>query len=511
MRFVTAFTLAAVSGGISSVHAQVSPPTPVVPHLQPLEINGIPIDTLRVVARRTPVQGNSGGFDPRLGCPETSSYTDASFAGGTYTAQGGFAEQEIAAVSYTLPANNFPIQITQLECIFAQLNATETTTTEWTALVWNGLPNSAQPQGFPYEIASDGTIIPHLVMAPGTRGTNIVASVDPNDPEQIVISAPPGATTHTFSIGYRIDRHNAQTANPCNVAPPSSRNAFPVTDNTLIGCGSGYGALAQPNNNWLFAVNCGPNGCPPNGGWTRFSGLQADQSFLGICFLGCRPRGDWVMRATWDPIICPPPEGACCFGTAGCFITDGATCLSSGGTFQGGGTSCGERVDNQWTGCQIAPNQDPTANAGADQTVVDSDGDGSQVFVVDGSASADSDGTIVTYRWNEGATVLQDGPAFLSTTLPVGVHTLTLTVTDNRGGSDQDTVVVTITAGGGPCSWSGGCAADFDNDEDFDSDDIAAFFGEWDQGNECGDADRDGDTDSDDITVFFNAWDAGSC
>jgi len=514
MRARIAFSLLAACGGLTLAQTtEVAPevaPALVFPHMQDLAIDGIPITNLRVIARPSDAQPN-GGFEPRDGCPETSSYTNASFSGGTYTAQGGFAQQEIAAVSYTLPANNFPLRIVLLEAIFAQLNAVETTTTEWTALVWNGIPTSVQPAGFPYTISSDGETIPHLVMGPGTRGTNIQASIDPNDPEQIYIYAPLGATTHTFTIGYRIDRHNSQTSNPCTVAPPSSRNAFPCTDNTVIGCNSGYGALSQPNNNWLFAVNCGANGCPPNGGWARFSGLQADQNFFGLCFTGCRPRGDWVMRATWDPVTCPPPDGACCFGTAGCFITDGASCVASGGTFQGGGTSCGERINNQWTGCQVAPNADPVANAGPDQTVADSNNNGSEIIVVNGSGSTDSDGNIQTYRWTRGLTVLQDGPAFLSVALPVGVHTLTLTVTDDRGGSDQDQVVVTITGGGQQCPWSGGCAADFDADQDFDSDDISLFFGEWDQGNTCGDADSDGDTDSDDITVFFNAWDSGSC
>jgi len=53
------------------------------------------------------------------------------------------------------------------------------------------------------------------------------------------------------------------------------------------------------------------------------------------------------------------------------------------------------------------------------------------------------------------------------------------------------------------------CAADIDGDEDVDSDDISAFFGSWEQGENRADFDGDGDTDSDDITAFFGRWDAG--
>ncbi|MFB3081001.1 MAG: hypothetical protein ACE1Y1_04425, partial [Nitrosomonadaceae bacterium] len=51
-------------------------------------------------------------------------------------------------------------------------------------------------------------------------------------------------------------------------------------------------------------------------------------------------------------------------------------------------------------------NQAPIANAGADQTVSDADGTGAESVTLDGSASSDPDGSIVSYQWTEGATVL---------------------------------------------------------------------------------------------------------
>jgi hypothetical protein len=83
----------------------------------------------------------------------------------------------------------------------------------------------------------------------------------------------------------------------------------------------------------------------------------------------------------------------------------------------------------------------PTANAGPDQTV---ECEGATTAVdLDGSASTPGSGSIDSYSWAEGATPLGTG-AMLTVNLPVGVHTITLTVTDTGGGSDTDDVVVTV-------------------------------------------------------------------
>ena len=88
-------------------------------------------------------------------------------------------------------------------------------------------------------------------------------------------------------------------------------------------------------------------------------------------------------------------------------------------------------------------NQSPNANAGADQTVVDADGSGGEIVTLDGTASADPDGSIATYSWAEGATVVANG-SNPTADLAVGSHTITLTVTDNDGATATDTVVVTV-------------------------------------------------------------------
>jgi PKD repeat protein/peptidoglycan/xylan/chitin deacetylase (PgdA/CDA1 family) len=93
-------------------------------------------------------------------------------------------------------------------------------------------------------------------------------------------------------------------------------------------------------------------------------------------------------------------------------------------------------------------NQPPLANAGPDQTVTDSDWDGSESVTLDGSGSTDADGTIVSYVWREGGVTVASG---VSPTVPlgVGVHTLTLEVTDDGGRTATDTVVITVMEGDG--------------------------------------------------------------
>jgi len=100
------------------------------------------------------------------------------------------------------------------------------------------------------------------------------------------------------------------------------------------------------------------------------------------------------------------------------------------------------------------PNQPPIANAGPDQTVHDSDGNGSQPVSLNGAASSDPDGTISSYSWSEGASTIATGPT-PTVTFAVGTHTVTLTVTDNGGATSTDQVVITVAANQPPVANAG--------------------------------------------------------
>lgn len=96
------------------------------------------------------------------------------------------------------------------------------------------------------------------------------------------------------------------------------------------------------------------------------------------------------------------------------------------------------------TGFPTPPNISPISNPGPDQTVVDKDGDGFARVTLDGGASIDTDGTIVSYEWREGAMLIGTS-ASLSRQFEVGDHLLSLTVIDNGSASDFATLTVSVS------------------------------------------------------------------
>ena len=81
----------------------------------------------------------------------------------------------------------------------------------------------------------------------------------------------------------------------------------------------------------------------------------------------------------------------------------------------------------------------PTANAGADQTVIV----GTNV-TLNGSGSSD-DGSISTYTWKEGSITLEaNNVTFSKNDFTVGTHNLTLIVEDNDGLKSIDTVTIEV-------------------------------------------------------------------
>ena len=51
---------------------------------------------------------------------------------------------------------------------------------------------------------------------------------------------------------------------------------------------------------------------------------------------------------------------------------------------------------------------------------------------------------IVSYLWEEASDILSYDPQFVLDGLPVGRHTITLTVEDDEGLSDEDEVIVNV-------------------------------------------------------------------
>ncbi|MBN2584221.1 MAG: hypothetical protein JXL80_14255 [Planctomycetes bacterium] len=135
------------------------------------------------------------------------------------------------------------------------------------------------------------------------------------------------------------------------------------------------------------------------------------------------------------------------------------------------------------------PNHAPVAEAGPNQLLHDTDRTGWVVALLDGRGSSDSDGTITSYIWKEGATPIATGEMTL-VVLPTGVHSITLVVTDNEGATGSDAVVLHLnappTADAGPdqtvqADGTGFALVTFDGSASFDSDGNLVDW-RWDDG-----------------------------
>ncbi|MCA9243059.1 MAG: hypothetical protein KDA32_03825 [Phycisphaerales bacterium] len=279
-------------------------------------VSEVPIQVSKV--RRQDARVGGGERNPiadRGTCSQIATLTDAAFSGaGSCTAQAGFSQGETIAATYTIPAGQFPIIIEGADVMFGTMNATETTTTELSFFAWQGNPGSGLVETFS---STSGDIVP-LTIGPGTNCVVYALQVDPNDPFQIVVN---NDGSNSFSVGFRVDRHNFPPT-PC-FNPNTSRNAFPTTDTSGVFSGS---------KNWLNPIDCGFAGCPA--GWQTFDQLPGNPGS------GCTPSGDWILRVHWRPVSCTPGIGACCLPDGSCEPSTPTDCGSNGGTYQGDGVLC---------------------------------------------------------------------------------------------------------------------------------------------------------------------------
>ncbi len=92
-------------------------------------------------------------------------------------------------------------------------------------------------------------------------------------------------------------------------------------------------------------------------------------------------------------------------------------------------------------GCDSRELYGAIANAGDDITEVN----GVSIFLDASSSYPVSGGTIESYEWKEGSTILSNSVSFSKLDFSIGIHEITLTIMDSFGAIDTDIVIVTIT------------------------------------------------------------------
>jgi PKD repeat protein len=115
---------------------------------------------------------------------------------------------------------------------------------------------------------------------------------------------------------------------------------------------------------------------------------------------------------------------------------------ATGGTYVVAVTVTDDRGGTATTSTSVtvaaAPNEAPTAAfTSATQDLTAS---------FDGTGSTDPDGTVVAYSWDFGDDSTGTGPTVNHTFATAGTYTVTLTVTDDLGGTDTATASVTVAA-----------------------------------------------------------------
>ncbi len=85
----------------------------------------------------------------------------------------------------------------------------------------------------------------------------------------------------------------------------------------------------------------------------------------------------------------------------------------------------------------------PKASAGMSQVIFDNDRNGVETVKLDGSGSKTDEGTITSYAWTENGNQIATG-VNPEVVLPLGVHTIQLTITTSTNATKSSQVVITI-------------------------------------------------------------------
>ncbi|HEY0548524.1 MAG TPA: Ig-like domain-containing protein [Verrucomicrobiae bacterium] len=246
----------------------------------------------------------------------------------------------------------------------------------------------------------------------------LLIATDTNAPFSQVWSNVPGGT-YTLTAVATDNRDLVRTSAPVSitVAIPNQPPTFlPGPDQILL-----EDSGAQTIANWASAISAGPTN-------------EAGQ-VLTFVVTNNNP-GLFLVAPAIDSAgtlaFTPTPNA---FGTS--VVT--VVLRDDGGMADGGNdTSAPQTFEIRI----LAVNDPPVANAGPNQ-ILPCAGALTSVLL-DGSASEDAEGDVLTFAWREGNTLLGTNQQ-QTVSLSVGSHIIALEVTDSGGSSSLDALVVTIT------------------------------------------------------------------
>lgn len=260
----------------------------------------------------------------------------------------------------------------------------------------------------------------------------------------------PGETSSTVCVEIINDSYSPSIIGTLSV-PLTASNQLDESFSTGIpgiAIVNGAGPTVNPNNPAEVAACADPNQDPIvsiDGGNRTVSDTDGEPG-ENVAFnaTAMDPEGDvasyaWYVDNSETPVSTLPnptlalPDGA---STVRVFVTDGG----------------GIGADATAT-ITVGAAAGPTANAGGDRSVSDTDAEDGADVTLDGSLSTDADGAIATYRWSRivgGESEVELGTsaaATLQVRLPSGENFIRLVVTDNAGLQSSDTAVITVADG----------------------------------------------------------------